>query len=189
MKAAKAMRAILSVSFAVLLMGLPEPLLAQTNPCAPKRGKAAANPCAPNPCAPGARGAVNPCAPGGAAQAVGKAVMARGEIVSVDPKANRLVLRSNGKDIPLSLSRYGVVREGPRVKRLAEVKPKEKAIVSLVETPRERTAWYIYLTSAAAANPCAANPCAVKNPCAPKAKKAANPCAANPCAARPAKSR
>jgi len=172
---------------------LPSVLPAQTNPCAPKAKKPSQNPCAANPCAVKNPCAANPCAPGGqAAQASGKAITARGEVVKVDPNSRKLVLRAEGKQIDLALGRYAVVREGPKVKSLKELKPGEKVTVSYVDSGKERTAWYVYLASAAQiANPCAANPCAVKNPCAlkqpcaPKAKKSSkNPCAANPCAVK-----
>ncbi|MBI1997060.1 MAG: hypothetical protein HYS66_11405 [Deltaproteobacteria bacterium] len=134
-----------------------------------------------NSCAPGAKGS----------GAGGKAVTVRGEIAKVDPKSGQLILKSEGKQIDLKTSKYLVVRDGPKTKQLAAVKPGEKVIVSYVDTGKERTAWYVYLASASsAANPCAANPCAVKNPCAaknpcaPKAKKSSqNPCGVkNPCA-------
>lgn len=168
----------------ILLLGLPQNPYAQANPCAPRGSQnpcAVTNPCAPrpgkaaqNPCA-----VVNPCAPGGqAAAAIGRAITARGEIAKVDSKSGRLVLKSQGKQIDLKASKYMVVRDGPKVKPLKGLKAGEKVTVSYVDTGKDRTAWYVYLASAAlAANPCAANPCAVRNPCAP-----ANPCAANPCA-------
>lgn len=134
---------------------------------------------------------------------MGKAVMARGEVVKVDPTAKKLVLKSAGKQIDLTLGKYLVVREGPKAKPLNAVKPGDKVTVSYIQNGGQRTAWYVYLASAgalanpcggnpcAARNPCAANPCAARNPCAAnpcavKAKKGAkNPCAANPCAANP----
>lgn len=155
---------------------LPSIAPAQTNPCAPKAKKASQNPCAANPCAPG----------GQAAGPSAKAITVRGEVVRLDPGLKKLVLKAEGKQLDLALARYAVVREGPKVKSLKEIKPGEKVTVSYVESGKDRTAWYVYLTSAAqVANPCAANPCAVKQPCAPKAKKASkNPCAANPCAVK-----
>jgi len=190
------MRAIKSLSaatYCAIFVGLfsltlPSVLPAQTNPCAPKAKSPSQNPCAANPCA-----VKNPCAPGGqAAQVSGKAITARGEVVKVDPNSRKLVLKAEGKQIDLALGRYAVVREGPKVKSLKELKPGEKVTVSYVDSGKGRTSWYVYLASAAQiANPCAANPCAVKNPCAPKqpcapkAKKASkNPCAANPCAVK-----
>lgn len=177
---------------ALLFLALPNASFAQSNPCAPKAKKAAQNPCAVNPCAAKNPCAANPCAPGGqAAGASGKAITVRGEVVKVDPNSRKLVLKADGKQIDLAMGRYAVVREGPQVKTLKDLKPGEKVTVSYVESGKDRTAWYIYLASAAAvANPCAANPCTVKNPCAaknpcaPKAKKSSqNPCAVKqPCA-------
>ncbi|MBI4487856.1 MAG: hypothetical protein HY694_02115 [Deltaproteobacteria bacterium] len=177
----------------LFFLTLPSTLPAQTNPCAPKAKKASQNPCAVNPCAVKNPCAVNPCAPGGqAAGPSGKAVTVRGEVVKVDPNSRKLVLKADGRQLDLVIDRHAVVREGPQVKSAKEIKPGEKVTVSYVESGKDRTAWYIYLASAApVGNPCAANPCAVKNPCAakqpcaPKAKKAAkNPCAANPCAVK-----
>lgn len=173
---------------------LPSIAPAQTNPCAPKARKTSQNPCAVNPCAVKNPCAANPCAPGGRAAAPSaKAITVRGEVVKVDPNSRKLALKANGKQLDLALARYAVVREGPQVKSLKEIKPGEKVTVSYVESGKDRTAWYVYLASAAqVANPCAVNPCAVrgpcapKQPCAPKAKKASkNPCAANPCAVNP----
>ena len=184
-----------SVFVAILLFGFPHLALAQANPCAPKAKQKSLNPCAANPCAAKNPCAANPCAPGGrSAGAGGKAITVRGEVARVEPGSGKLVLKADGKQLDLTLSKYSVVRAGSQVKRLANVKPGEKVTVSYVESGKDRTAWYVYLASAAPmGNPCAANPCAVKNPCgpgqpcAPKAKKASqNPCAAkNPCAANP----
>ncbi len=177
----------------LFFLTLPSIAPAQTNPCAPKAKKAFQNPCAVNPCSVKNPCAANPCAPGGqAAGAGGKATTVRGEVIKVDPNSRKLALKADGKQIDLALGRYAVVREGPKVKTLREIKPGEKVTVSYVESGKDRTAWYIYLASAApVGNPCAANPCAIKNPCAakqpcaPKAKKASkNPCAANPCAVK-----
>lgn len=175
-----------------LLLTLPNLSLAQTNPCAPKAKKASQNPCAANPCAVKNPCAANPCAPGGMASGPGaKAVMVRGEVVKVEPGSGKLILKADGKQIDLSSSKYLVVREGANVKSLKELKPGAKVAVSYVDSGKDRTAWYIYLASAApVANPCAANPCAVKNPCAPKQPCAANPCAAkNPCAPKASKAK
>lgn len=184
-----------SVFLAILLFGLPHLALAQANPCAPKAKQKSQNPCAANPCAAKNPCAANPCAPGGrSGGAGGKAITVRGEVVRVEPGSGKLVLKADGKQLDLTLSKYSVVRGGSQLKRLTDVKPGEKVTVSYVESGKERTAWYVYLASAAPmGNPCAANPCAAKNPCgpgqpcAPKAKKASqNPCAAkNPCAANP----
>lgn len=182
-----------TIFFAVVLLALPAPARAQANPCAPKTKQKSQNPCAANPCAPGGR------SPG----AGGKAVTVRGEVVRVEPGSGRLVLKAEGRQLDLTLSKYSVVRAGSQVRRLAEVKPGEKVTVSYVESGKDRTAWYVYLASAAPmGNPCAANPCAAKNPCgpgqpcAPKAKKASqnpcgakNPCAANPCAPKAKKAK
>ncbi|MBI4527038.1 MAG: hypothetical protein HY695_24850 [Deltaproteobacteria bacterium] len=166
----KAKHLTLGFCFAVMAalpLVLPAFSYAQSNPCSPTTKKATRNPCAANPCGPGA-----------AAAPTGKAITARGEVVRVDPNAKKLVLKADGRQLDLTFGKYAVVREGAQVKPLNAIKPGEKVTVSYVESGKERTAWYVYLASAAsAANPCAANPCAVKNPCA-----AQNPCAANPCA-------
>ena len=169
---------ILAVVAAAFLLA-PGLTFAQANPCAPKTKQKSQNPCAVNPCAAKNPCAANPCAPGGqGAGAGGKAITVRGEVARVEPSLGKLVLNVGGKQVDLALSKHSVVREGTQVKRLADIKPGEKVTVSYVESGKERTAWYIYLASAASvANPCGANPCAAKNPCAPK-----NPCAANPCA-------
>lgn len=191
-----------AIFMSFLFLTLPNLSLAQTNPCAPKGKKASQNPCAANPCAPKAKKAAenpcaaNPCAPGGmAAGASGKAITVRGEVVKIDP-SGKLVLKTNGKELNLSLGKYSVVREGAKVKSRKEIKPGDKVTVSYVESGKDRTAWNVYLASGASvANPCAVkNPCAPKQPCAanpcvtksaPKAKKASeNPCAANPCAVK-----
>lgn len=173
-----------SAFLAILLFGLPHLALAQANPCAPKAKQKSQNPCAANPCAPGGR----------SVGAGGKAITVRGEVVRVEAGSGKLVLKADGKQLDLTLSKYSVIRAGSQLKRLTDVKPGEKVTVSYVESGKERTAWYVYLASAAPmGNPCAANPCAAKNPCAPgqpcapKAKKASqNPCAAkNPCAVNP----
>jgi len=175
------------------LFFLPALASAQSNPCAPKAKRGSQNPCAVNPCAVKNPCAANPCAPGGrAAGPSAKAVTVRGEVARLDPSLKKLVLKAEGKQIDLALGRYAVVREGPKAKSVKELKPGKKVTVSYVDSGKERTAWYVYLASAAQiANPCAVNPCAVKNPCAakqpcaPKAKKAPkNPCAANPCAVK-----
>lgn len=178
-----------------LLLTLPSSVSAQANPCAPKTKQKSQNPCAANPCAAKNPCAANPCAPGGrSGAAAGKAITVRGEVARVEPSSGKLVLKVGGKQLDLTTSKHSVVRAGTQVKRLTDVKPGEKVTVSYVESGKERTAWYVYLASAAPmGNPCAANPCAAKNPCgpgqpcAPKAKKASqNPCAAkNPCAANP----
>lgn len=155
-----------------LYLVLPTDSPAQTNPCAAKNPCAANNPCA----------AKNPCSPGGRSAApTAKASMARGEILKVDTRAKMLILHTvDGKQMGLNLSKYLVVRQGPKVKRLQEVKRGEKALVSYVDSGGQQTAWFVYLASGpAAGNPCAANPCAAK-----AKKSSANPCAANPCAAK-----
>lgn len=176
-----------SVSLAILLVTQPEISLAQSNPCAAKAPKGSPNPCAAkNPCS------ANPCAPGSkGGAAAGKAVTVRGEVAKVDPGAKRLVLKREGGQLDLAVGPHAVIRDGAKVKSLKDLKAGEKVLVSYVDTGKERTAWYVYSTSAAAmANPCGGNPCAAKNPCAAnpcaaKAKQAAkNPCAANPCAAK-----
>ena len=170
---------------------LPAISSAQTNPCAPKAKRASKNPCAVNPCAARNPCAANPCGPGArAAGPSGKAITVRGEVVKIDP-SGKLVLKADGQQLNLSLGKYSVVREGPKVKSLKEIKPGDKVAVSYVESGKDRTAWYVYLASAAsAANPCAGNPCAVKNPCAPKQPCAVNPCAAkNPCAPKATKAK
>lgn len=184
-----------AIFMSLLFLTLPNLSLAQTNPCAPKARKASQNPCAVNPCAVKNPCAANPCAPGGqAAGASGKAITVRGEVVKIDP-SGKLVLKADGKQIDLSLGKYSVVREGAKVTSPKEIKPGDRVTVSYVESGKDRTAWYVYLASAASVanpcapkQPCAANPCAAKNPCAPKATKAKkpaqNPCAANPCAAK-----
>ncbi len=164
-----------TIFLALFLLALPNPARAQANPCAPKGKQKSQNPCAANPCAPG----------GQRAGAGAKAITVRGEVVRVEPGSGKLVLKVEGKQLDLTLSKYSVVRAGSQVKRLADVKPGEKVTVSYVESGKDRTAWYVYLASAApAGNPCAANPCAVKNPCVAK-----NPCAANPCAPKAKKAK
>ena len=143
---------------------------ADKNPCAAKNPCSAKNPCAANPCAPSAR----------AARSIAKAITVRGEIVKINPRTGKLVLKANGSQLDLTLARYSVVRQGPKVKTAKDIKRGDKATVSYVDSGGVRTAWYIYLAlGASVANPCAANPCAARNPCVAK-----NPCAANPCAAR-----
>lgn len=156
-----------------LLLALPSSVLAQVNPCAPKARQKSQNPCAANPCAAKNPCAANPCAPGGqSGAAAGKAMTVRGEVARVEPSSGKLVLRVDGKQLDLTLSKHSVVRAGAQVKRLADIKSGEQVTVSYVESGKDRTAWYIYLASATAvANPCGANPCAAKNPCA------GNPCA------------
>jgi len=169
-----------------LFLTLPNLSYGQTNPCVPKSKKASQNPCALNPCAVKNPCAANPCAPGGqGASGGGKAIMVRGEVARVEPGSGKLVLKVEGKQLDLTLSKHSVVRAGAQVKRLADVKPGEKVTVSYVESGKDRTAWYVYLASAATvSNPCAANPCAARNPCAAK-----NPCAANPCAPKAKKAK
>ncbi len=172
---------------------------AQSNPCAPKANKQAANPCAEkaakgsqNPCATKNPCAPNPCAPGGKGSAASaKAVTVTGEVAKVDLNAKKLVVKRGNGQFDLAVSAHGVIRGGTKVKSLGEIKRGEKVTVSYVDSGKERTAWYVYLASAAAtANPCGGNPCAAKNPCAanPCAVKtkstAKNPCSANPCAAK-----
>lgn len=161
---------------------------AVTNPCAARNPCAVKNPCAVNPCAvKNPCAAVNPCAPGSRVAApIAKAIMARGTVARVNPSSRMLVLQSNGKRLSLTLGKYSIVRQGPKVKTVEQIKPGDKVTVSYVDSGRKRTAWYIYLASAApVANPCAANPCAARNPCAAKNPCAArNPCVANPCAAK-----
>lgn len=149
------------------------------NPCAVKASRSSSNPCAANPCAANPC-AANPCAPGASAGGPSaKAIMARGHVVKADSGAKKLIISSQGKQLDLTLGKYSVVREGPKTKSLKDVKAGDKVTVSYVESGRNRTAWYVYLASAASvANPCGGNPCAVRNPCA------ANPCAANPCAVK-----
>ena len=168
-----------SAFLAILLLALPNLLLAQANPCAPKAQQKSQNPCAVNPCAVKNPCAANPCAPGGQSTgAGGKAITVRGEVARVEPSSGKLALKVDGKSIELTLSKYSVVRAGAQVKRLADIKPGEKVTVSYVESGKDRTAWYVYVASSApGANPCAANPSAAKNPCSAK-----NPCAGNPCA-------
>lgn len=170
-----------TIFIGLLFSTLPDISYTQTNPCAPKAKKTSQNPCAVNPCAVKNPCAANPCAPGARTSgSTGKAITVRGEIVKVDPSSGKLVLKVEGKQLDLTLSKHSVVRAGAQVKRLADIKPGERVAVSYVESGKGRTAWYVYLASAApAGNPCAANPCAAKNPCATK-----NPCAANPCAAK-----
>ncbi len=171
----------LAIFIGLFYLNLPSLSLAQSNPCAAKN-PCAVNPCAAkNPCSAKNPCAANPCAPGArAAISTAKAITVRGEIVRINPRSGKLVLKTNGSQLDLTLSRYSVVRQGPKVKTAKEIKRGDKATVSYVDTGRARTAWYIYLSSGASvANPCAANPCAARNPCAAK-----NPCAANPCAAR-----
>jgi hypothetical protein len=118
--------------------------------------------------------------------------MVRGEIVRVNPGSGKIVIKANGKQLDLTLAKYSVVRQGPKVKTIRDIKRGDKVTVSYVDSGRARTAWYIYLASGASvANPCSSNPCAARNPCAAKNPCAArnpcaakNPCAANPCAAR-----
>lgn len=188
MRNIKALRCRLfgTIFLAVFLLALPNPARAQANPCAPKGKQKSQNPCAANPCAVKNPCAVNPCAPGGQrAGAGGKAITVRGEVTRVEPSSGKLVLKVEGKQLDLTLSKHSVVRVGAQVKRLTDIKPGEKVTVSYVESGKERTAWYVYLASAApVGNPCAANPCAAKNPCA-----ARNPCGANPCAPKAKKAK
>jgi hypothetical protein len=155
-----------------------QPCAAKVQPCAAK------NPCAPtaNPCA-----AKNPC---GATQACAAkaavAKMIKGEILAADLTKNLLSVRHEGHDLALQLDRLTSVRQGPTAMALADLQAGQQATVSYLERNGQRTAKYIYLGAATAANPCGANPCAAKNPCAPKANpcaaKGMNPCGANPCA-------
>lgn len=175
----------LVIFLGLFLVTTPHLTLAQANPCSGRNPCAAKNPCAANPCSANPC-AANPCAPSGrAAGPSAKAVMVRGEVTRIDPNSGRLLLKTAGKQIDLNLSKHAVVREGPKVKKISQVKPGNRAMVSYVESRKNRTAWYVYLVSAASVgNPCAANPCAAKNPCAPRNPCAANPCSANPCAAK-----
>ena len=167
-----------------LLLGVTAPYgvsFAQGNPCAAKPSKASKNPCSSkNPCA------ANPCAPGAGGGAVsGKAITVRGEIAKVDAGGKKLVLKRDSGQMELAVGQHSVIREGAKVKRLGDLKPGDKVLVSYVDTGKARTVWYVYAGSAAIANPCGGNPCAAGNPCAPKAKRgAANPCGANPCAVK-----
>ncbi len=174
---------LLSGSFVLAQAGAAS---AQVNPCAPKGKTQVSNPCAAkNPCSMKNPCAANPCAPGGAGGASGKAITVRGEIAKVDPSARKLVLKRDGGQLDLAVGQHSVVREGAKVKRLSDLKPGEKVMVSYVDTGKDRTAWYIYAGSVAMANPCGGNPCATGNPCAPKAKKgSAHPSGASPCAAK-----
>ena len=78
-----------------LVVTLPRPAVAQSNPCAPKATKGSQDPCAAknpysvkNPCA------ANACAPGGkAGSAAAKAVTVKGEVVRIDPGTRKLVLK------------------------------------------------------------------------------------------------
>jgi hypothetical protein len=155
------------------------------NPCAPTANPCAAkNPCAPtaNPCA-----AKNPC---GAMQACAAkpavARMIKGEIIGADLTKNLLSVRHEGRDLALQLDRLTAVRRGPTPMTPADLQTGQQATVSYVERNGQRTAKYIYLAAATAANPCGVNPCAAKNPCAPQANPCAatgkNPCGTNPCA-------
>jgi hypothetical protein len=164
---------------------------APKNPCAPTANPCAAkNPCAPkaNPCA-----AKNPCGPMQACAAKpAVARMIKGEIIGADLTKNLLSVRHEGRDLALQLDHLTAVRRGPTPMTPADLQTGQQATVSYVERNGQRTAKYIYLAAATAANPCGANPCAaknpcaVKNPCAPKANPCAatgkNPCGANPCA-------
>ena len=123
--------------------------------------------------------------PAGAAEpAVAK--MIKGQIVAADLTKNLLSVQHEGRDLALQLDRLTSVRQGPTAMTLADLQAGQQATVSYVERNGQRTAKYIYLAAATAANPCGANPCAAKNPCAPKANPCAatgkNPCGANPCA-------
>jgi len=174
-----------------------QPCALKGQPCAPSR-----QPCAPKgPCAPSGQ----PCAPGARpAGPSAKAVMVIGQVAKVDPGARKLVVSADGRQIDVALGKYAIVREGPKVKSLREVRPGARVTVSYVDSGRERTAWFVYLASAArVASPCApAGPCAVRSPCAPagpcaprspcapqpcapKAKKPTQPCAPQPCAVQP----
>jgi hypothetical protein len=179
---------LLSGSFVLAQAGAAS---AQVNPCAPKGKTQVSNPCAAkNPCSMKNPCAANPCAPGGAGGASGKAITVRGEIAKVDPSARKLVLKRDGGQLDLAVGQHSVVREGAKVKRLSDLKPGEKVMVSYVDTGKDRTAWYIYAGSVAMANPCGANPCAAKGKPATKNPCAANPCGAkNPCAVKGAKGR
>lgn len=165
-----------------LLSTHPDFAFAQSNPCAATTTRRSQNPRAPaNPCSAKNPCAANPCAPGGkAGAAAAKAITVRGEVAKVDPSAKKLVLKRDVGQLDLSVSQHSVIRQGAKLKRLGDLKPGDKVMVSYVDTGKERTAWYVYAGFAAMANPCAA-----VNPCSPKAKKgSANPCGANPCAAK-----
>jgi len=145
------------------------------NPCAAKNPCSAKNPCAANPCASG----------GGGGSVAGKAITVRGEVAKVDPKGKTIVIKRANGQLSLAVSPHSVIRNGAKVKSLRDLKAGEKVMVSYVDTGKERTAWYVYASSAAAmANPCGGNPCAAKNPCAANPCAAKNPCAVNPCAAK-----
>ena len=111
-----------TIFLALLLLALPNPARAQANPCAPKGKQKSQNPCAVNPCAVKNPCAANPCAPGGqSAGAGGKAITVRGEVARVEPSSGKLVLKVEGKQLDLTLSKHSVVRAGTQVKRLSEV--------------------------------------------------------------------
>ncbi len=188
------------IFFAVaVVMGLAAPVAwAQANPCAAKGNPCAAkakNPCAANPCAPKGKAvnpcAVNPCAAknpcggGGGPWVQGVARYVLGEVVSAGPSS--LAIRTASGPITVAVDPLTQVREGTARKAAKDLKPKERVTVSVVEQGNVRRAAFVYVASAAAANPCAGNPCAAKNPCGgnPCAGKA-NPCAGkgNPCAAK-----
>ena len=84
-----------TIFLALLLLALPNPARAQANPCAPKGKQKAQNPCAANPCAPG----------GQSAGAGAKAITVRGEVVRVEPGSGKLVLKVEGKQLDLTLSK------------------------------------------------------------------------------------
>jgi hypothetical protein len=167
------------VSAGFLVVTLSRPAVAQSNPCAPKATKGSQNPCAAkNPCSVKNPCAANPCAPGGKGDsAAAKAITVKGEVVKIDPGTKKLVLKRESGQLDLTVGPHSVVRDGAKVKALADIKPGEMVTVSYVDSGKERTAWYVYLASATSAanpcggNPCAANPCAAKQPCAPKATK------------------
>lgn len=155
----------------------------QGNPCAGKANPCAAkvpNPCASNPCA-----AKNPC--GGGGQSVqGAARYVLGEVVAVAPSA--LTIQTAAGPVTVAVDARTQVRQGTMRKGVADLKPKERVTVSMVEQGSARRAAFVYVAAAGPANPCAGNPCAAKNPCAanPCAAKSPNPCAGkgNPCAAK-----
>ena len=163
----------LAVFVVLILFARENVSFAQSNPCAPKANKQAANPCAAkNPCSAKNPCAANPCASGAKHDAaVGKAVTARGEVARVDSTGKKLILKRENGQLDLAVSQHSVIRDGVKVKSLNDLKPGQKVMVSYVDTGKERTAWYVYTASATSmANPCGGNPCAA-NPCAPKATK------------------
>src|SRR5215831_19093351 len=126
------------------------PGAAKAQPCSAK----AAQPCAANPCA-----AKNPCAsqnPCNAKQASAAkpavAKMIKAEIVAADPARQLLSVRHDGQDLSLRLDRLTAVRQGPTRVTLEDLQPGRAATVSYVERDGQRTAKYVYLAAATAAN-------------------------------------